>query len=210
MTSLHFYDQGREVGEGSVERLIAQLLEVIDQIDPRRPVGLIAHSWGAYLAYEALLRVKEGRVDPLVLVSPVGLTRSRFDQSAERLMGRCPPPVVDHVGHLLAEGRDGEAMRALFPYYLDPMNRSLEPPPLSYDNGVNEAVIADLGSYDVRAVRARLPARSIVIYGANDIEVPMGVEEISGAVEVEVLRDCGHFPFLEQPTEFLRAVARLL
>jgi len=60
-------------------------------------VGVLTHSWGAYILYEALRRAEDLDLREIVMCSPVGLTRERFDQSGERLVSRIPENVLSEI-----------------------------------------------------------------------------------------------------------------
>jgi pimeloyl-ACP methyl ester carboxylesterase len=75
----------------------------------------------------------------------------------------------------------------------------------------NETIFA---SFDLRPDLARIEAKTLVITGEDDfITGPVSAREIAEALpgaRLELLPDCGHFIFVEQPAAFRDAVERFL
>jgi proline iminopeptidase len=204
--SLLFYDQlacgddRTPVNQITVDALVGQLIEVTESA---RAVGrpiLMSHSWGAYLIYEAIRRARLSDLEGLVFMSPVGLTRQRFDASGERLLARVPATVLDRATVADAQGGGAELMNILAPYYCA---SEQVPDGLvfhDYRSLVYERVVEVLGDYDLTDLR--LPSRSLIVYGDEDIEVASATAEIHSQSILRTVDHSGHFVFAEQPAAF--------
>ncbi|MBT9140768.1 MAG: Proline iminopeptidase [Dehalococcoidia bacterium] len=215
--SLVFYDQigcGRDttpLERVSAQAVIEQAEEFVHSIAAVSQPGILAHSWGAYLVYELLRRGTANDLGFLILVSPVGLTRGRFDASGDRLLARIPASVIAALEQL-SPGHDSGAamMRALSPYY---QAHPRQPAHLTfqyYSQAVYDRVLATVGDYDCRDIAHRLPKYTLILYGDSDIVVPSDTAEINSQASVHVLSDSGHLSFAEQPSQFTETVERFL
>lgn len=212
-----FYDQlgcganTTPVSEVSTQATVKQLESLVRGAAAFGSIGILAHSWGAYLVYEVLRRLERVPVGKLVLVSPVGLTRSRFDASGERLISRIPPKIladVEQVGSGPASGVT--VMRILAPFYQARTTNASAVAFTYYNQGVYDRILATLGTYDCRDIAAALPSQTLLLYGDADIEVPDETREIHHRATVKVLPESGHFLFAEQPALFTTEVHSFL
>jgi proline iminopeptidase len=213
---LVFYDQrgcGRDrtsVEDITALKLVDQFIELARRLQNGHKVGVLTHSWGAYILYEALRRAEDLDLREIVMCSPVGLTRERFDQSGERLVSRIPENVLSEIEGSEKANDGVGVMRAALPYYVANPNST---PPISfgfYDPAVFARVVETLNTYDCRDIADRLPASTVLIYGEADIELPSATEEIHGRASVAMIDKAGHFPFAEQPQAFLGVVESFL
>ena len=191
-------------------------------------LSLLGHSWGAAPAAGYAMRFAD-RVERLVLVCPMAprntpyrdefvrnrrerLTpaeRTRFDELAAAL-----PQAADPVGAL------GDLLALYFrAFFVNPdlasRLRFTDDPPEAIGNAsrVEALTMASLGDYDWRADLASVRARTLVIHGDAD-PIPLeSAREWANAIpsaQFILLRQCGHFPQLEQPAEFFAALDRFL
>ena len=213
---LVFYDQHgcgldrTPVEDITASKLVDQFIQLASQLQNEHGVGVLTHSWGSYVVCEALRGNPDLELREVVMCSPVGLTRERFDQSGERLVGSIPEKVL-HEFEESEKSHDGTGvMRAALPYYLANAERT---PPITfrfYDPAVFAKVVETLDTYDCRNIADRIPPSTILIYGDADIEVPSATEEIHGRASLAIIENAGHFPFAEQPQAFLAVVDRFL
>lgn len=210
--TLIFYDQlGCGVdktppGEVTADALAEQLEFIIESIqtsiDGR--LGFITHSWGAYLLYRIIQMGYGNQLHPAVLISPVGLTRARFEDSGKRLMKRIPEEVVKEAQRLATvEGDDTAVMRALYPYYMDENSDKVVLQFGSYNEAVYEQIMSSLGDYDYRSIGPKLPKSTVLIYGDQDIEIAEATKEIRSYSSLYMIKNSGHFSFAEQPKDFI-------
>lgn len=205
---LLFYDQTVRANSGHnlVEQLVEQLLSIVSTLSSVGPISIFAHSWGAYLAYEVLSRRPGLALHDLILASPVGLTKARFDASGQRIIDRLPKEILPKLQALEDSGRDLEMMSLIFPYYLAQDNRTLHCTIERYSNAINQHVIHDLGNYDFRGIGSRFPTNTLIIYGDDDIEQPQDTAESQGAATVAIISNAGHFAFYEQQERFIQSI----
>ena len=193
-----------------VSALFVQFLSIVRDVSNGSPIDVLAHSWGAYILYEALKMRPEVRIDRLILVSPVGLTRKRFDSSGERLMARIPDNVLKSIEEMEAQGRSATLMDLIAPFYCADPNMM---PSIHFDHynpQTYNKVVEFLGEYDCTDLKSYLPRHTTLIYGENDIELPEETVEIPEATSIITIPRAGHFSFAERPLEFTAMVHRLL
>jgi proline iminopeptidase len=191
------------------------------------PLIIAGYSWGGLLA---LLYALEVRDDPsagpapaaLALIDPAPIDRRfRRDFDAE-FTRRQQGPVIQRMRAELAESglreRDPAAYRqrafelSVAGYFHDP-EKARDLTPFRVMGKVQESVWASLGDYDLRP---RLPAlRGIPSYIAHGREDPIplasseALAEATGA-ELDVLLQCGHVPYVEQPASLFDGMRRFL
>ena len=172
---------------------------------------MLAHSWGAYPVYEALIARRRPQIRKLILISPVGLTRERFDESGSRLVARIPSEVMaklEHSGEAQLSGR--EVMALLAPYYQADTKHPVQMHFRSYNAVTFDRTTETLGNYDCRAIVGHLPRSVLRIYGDRDIEVPDDTNEIAAETTLVTITSSGHFSFAERPSEFIERVSAFL
>lgn len=190
--------------------LVSQFAEIVRDASKENPVDVIAHSWGAYIFYEAIKSAQSLNIDRAILVSPVGLTRDRFDGSGERLISRIPEEVLSGVESMEAEGKGADLMKILAPYYFAKPRNDVELKFGSYNSDTYAKIVECLGQYDCRGVVDLLPQETTLIYGDSDIELPIDTNEIHSRASVVIIPGAGHFSFAEQPGQFMATVRKLL
>lgn len=210
-------------GPYSVEDHVSDALAVMDWIGADR-VCLVGHSWGGHLAMHVAVAAPE-RVEALVLVDPLGAVPDGGEADLEAgLMARLPSELAARMAALdekLMRGEgseeDGpEMMAAVWPYYFA---RPEAAPPLP-ETQMNIQDYSDTWS----SIHAHFE-RGTLVNGLPSIEcptlfvlarngpIPPKWGELSAALvpgaRVEIVDECGHFPWLEQPGSIARAVAGL-
>jgi pimeloyl-ACP methyl ester carboxylesterase len=193
--------------------------EVVDallaQLGVRRCV-VIGNSMGGFIGAELALAFPT-LVERLVLVSAAGLSieyqRREPLMTVARLMAHTGGKEADRVIRRPRLRR--AAMQVVFRY---PEKLSL---PLAYEQvqgsgkpGFVDALGA-LMSYSFRDRLAEISVPVLIVWGANDMLVPVGdaarFEELIGANARKVIfDDTGHVPMLERPTRFNRLLAEFL
>ncbi len=190
--------------------LVSQFAEIVRDASKENPVDVMAHSWGAYIFYEAIKSAQSLHVERAILVSPVGLTRDRFDGSGERLISRIPDEVLSEVESMEAEGKGSDLMKILAPYYFAKPRNDVGLKFGSYHSDTYAKIFKCLGQYDCRDVVNFLPPETTLIYGDSDIELPIDTSEIHSRASVVIISGSGHFSFAEQPDQFMATVRKLL
>lgn len=215
----------------SMDRHVADLEAVRQHFGIGR-LQLIGHSWGAMVApYYAAAHPQN--VDRMVLVTP-GPIQTQYDAAfeAERV-SRTAPEVLQHqleLFGLLFSGQSPDPVATCeelfsiwFPaYFYDPANagkmrgRYCD----TTAEGANALLFslfagrASLGQpFDLAPMLSGIQVPALVIHGAGDA-IPLastaGYSDALPNGELLVLDRSGHFPWLEQPTEFFTAVNTFL
>ena len=208
---LLFYDQ---IGCGSgsaadakvsIKALHEQLESIISEALIQGPVSILAHSWGAVLAYEFLLTHGKDGIRDLIMLSPVGPTRSDFDDSGNRLIERIPSSILEGISDGKMAGPD--IMKAIYPYYCADRTRAMNTETVpNYYSDAYEQTLADLGDYNYSDLAGKMPARTILIYGDHDIEDPSVTRPLKEDAILVILKGCGHFSPLEDAKSLKDAI----
>lgn len=196
---LVFYDQ---LGCGDSERS-ARAFEpdaLYDQFravcDTFAPAGLLAHSWGAFIALAS-----GGTFDEGLLVTPMPLDTAGFGACQERLLKRIPPETFMRFESLVANGETDAIVRLMLPFYLAP-HSTAEVSDLAFDPIAFNTVTANLGAFDYTA-RAETAANIDVVLGAADFIAADDIGPLARAARhCWVMDKTGHFPFCEDPQGF--------
>ncbi len=110
------------------------------------PVSLIAHSWGTYLALEALNSADSKSIGKVVLVNPLPLTWGRLVEAGGRLGGRVKPEhleIVDRLERTGTEEAGFELMELVSYAYLAPANRGIVKPDVRRYNPLVNAQVTE-------------------------------------------------------------------
>lgn len=194
---------------------------------------LIGHSWGAGLAAMYADR-HPGRVDRLVLVSPIAPAREPFwDQRLARmntLRGEAASARRSAILARLAEANDAETVALCreqsddtFRHYFHratpakltqaAMRCDIPPAAIRNRSKVEAATLASLGDWDFRTKLARLSKPALVIEGART-NVPLDATLEWAATlpnaRMLLIPEAGHEVFADQPKVFTAAVKQFL
>ncbi len=210
-------------GPYSVEDHVADALAVLDAFDHAR-AWVVGHSWGGHLAMHVAVAAPE-RVEALVLVDPLGAVPDGGEADLEaHFAARLPSDVSDRMAALderLLRGEgsqeDGrEMMAAVWPYYF--ARPEAAPPMPETDMNIkdySDTWVSIREHFDRGTLVNGLPSvdcPTLFLLGRNG-PIPPKWGELSAALipgaRVEVVGDCGHFPWLEQPGAITRAIAGL-
>ena len=218
--SLVFFDQpgcGRTPAPApgpSLEHTVRHARAVICRIAGNRPVGIVAHSWGALL-YIALLDTDHRAkglppIDFALLINPLPVTWQGYDAVRRNFVARMPFPARLRILWRALRGAGGaRVMELLMPYYLADRNASeIHAMPLAIRTYLT--VSRRLGKFDYSGVLAE-PGKHFVIHGAKDFTAGSDISNIADtAVEFLDMPGVGHFPFFEAETAFRRLVEQTL
>lgn len=184
---------------------------------------VVGYSWGGLLA---LLYASEAARDPglpapgpLVLIDPAPINRQYRGQFEREFARRQESPEVERMRAELATSnlreRDPEAYRqrnfelSVAGYFADPRSAQ-DLTPFRVTARVQHSVWGSLGDFDL--VRdGRLTARgkpALIVHGRQD-PIPLASSEVSARImgaELVVLENCGHVPYVEQPTALFAAI----
>ncbi|HJQ55113.1 MAG TPA: alpha/beta fold hydrolase [Gemmatimonadaceae bacterium] len=228
---LLFYDQrggGKSRADARVpitwQTHVEDLAAVVDEFG-LEPLSIVGYSWGAMLA---LLYAIQQRGNPhlsaparLLLISPAPLTSAYRQQFEAEFARRQQSPEIQNMRDELAasglrERNPQEYRQRAFElgvagYFADPANAT-DLTPFRVVGRVQQSVWESLGDFnlidDLKGVR--IP--SIVIAGRDDPIPLASSREAASALgtNLVVLDECGHVPYVEQPTWLFAETDRFL
>jgi proline iminopeptidase len=205
----------------NLDRLVADLETLRRHLGLRR-LSLLGHSWGGMLAM-SYAAAHPNRLESMVLVGSGGMdlafmplhaagtaVRLKLVLSAEEqkqldtlIAGSGRTPMSEQtkaeISHLRAAALFHDRSRAeeLAKYFdVDPVNEAAA-----------TAILADLKerNWNVRPALRNLRARVLIIHGQDDpmpLSVAQDIQRVVRGAKLEVIDDCGHYPWLDQPARF--------
>jgi proline iminopeptidase len=200
----------------------ADLGALIQEFGLDRPL-VVGYSWGGLLA---LLYASEAARDaslpqpgPMLLIDPAPISRHYRTQFESEFSRRQASPEVQRLRAQLAESRlretDLPAYRSrvfdlsVIGYFADPQAvRDLTP--FRVTARVQQSVWDSLGEYDL-AADGRLgdvAGATLIVHGRQD-PIPLASSEQAAKIigaELVVLENCGHVPYVEQPSALFAAI----
>jgi proline iminopeptidase len=208
---------------------IAKLIEDLDALRTHlrlQKLRLLGHSWGGMLAMSYAAAHPE-RVESIVLVDSGGMNLNfqplYSSGTAARLRAVLSSDEQDRLRILMAgdapmtEIAKAEISHLRMAAFLFDRNRAAELEKYFDRAPINEeaaeAVVADLKrrKWDVRAELRNLHAPVLIIHGREDplpLSVAQETQQTIPGARLEVIGDCGHYPWLDQPAQFFALVKR--
>jgi proline iminopeptidase len=207
----------------SIESHMADALTILDHVGLEQ-AWAIGHSWGGHLALHLAVAHPE-RLLGIVCVNPLGASGEVFEEFGENLRRGLSEEQIQLIDEIEARRQERKATpeellerwRLLWPkYFADPKTASPMP---EIDVGIecstdtNASIAAHFESGTLTKGLPGVRLRALVIHGELD-PLPLrtaaeAAQLIPGAV-LEVLRNRGHFPWLEQAGEVRQVVERFL
>ncbi len=229
---LVFYDQrlsGRSSAEAPPESITLE--RFVDDLEAVRAAGdyprvdVIAHSWGGLIATLYAARYPE-RVRRLVLVGPMAPSAELRLEEELAQRERLRPQDLEAMEEVRAtpafqaQSPEGiEAMlRARFrsefgdPSLADSLDFHIEDDYLLRSERFG-ALFPELERYDVTGALQAITARTLIVFGDREPGAEIGGAALAAGIPNATLRrisHSGHFPFVEQPFEFIDVVDAFL
>ena len=202
----------------SIESHLADALAVLDFFGLDR-AWAIGHSWGGHLALHLAVAHPE-RLLGIVCIDPLGAYGEIFEEFGVNLRRALSPAQVARIEEIEALRRAGASTEAdllerwaiVCPWYFahpeaappNPLGRAGVQCSADTNASITAHFERDTLVHGLPGVR--LPA--FFIHGADDPLPPRTSIETAALIpgaRVELIEDCGHFPWLERPGELLRA-----
>ena len=229
---LIFYDQrlsGRSAG--TVDSSSVRLATFVDDIEAlRRALGLdrfhlMAHSWGGLLAMHYAVRYGDN-LQSLVLLNSMSASSALWREE-ETVLAQRLTEEDKAKGAAIREteafaNQDPEAIAQLLQVSFKPQfhdrtlaNELVLYVPDDYPNRRRQFgyMMVDLLSFDIHDALAGVAVPTLIIYGSDEPGAELGGAALRRQLQRStfvVIRDAGHFPFIEQPREFVREVTSFL
>ena len=187
--------------------------------------SIVGYSWGGLLAVLYALAAADDRSLPapsrLVLIDPAPLSRKYREQFDAEFAKRQKGPAIQRMRERLTQSglrdSDPDAWRqatfelSVAGYFAHPENAK-DLTPFRVMARTQQSVWESLGDYDLVPQLGKITCPTLVVHGRDD---PIPVESsIEGAevmnARIVVLDDCGHVPYVEQPSRLFAAVDAFL
>lgn len=199
-------------------------IEAIREMYGIEQLNLLGHSWGGLLAMYYALEYPE-HLGKLILsnATPASSALQRQDalKSAEKRTEVDSLAQADVMGSEAFQNGDAKAYEELFklffknefanPYLVEQLNLNF--PEHYVQNGQLLRYLGkDLMEYDLHEDLKDILVPTMVIYGEAESSKDSGekmAEQIPNA-QFEILKDCGHFPFVEQPTAYFALIQNFI
>ncbi len=206
-------------------RLVVEDLEALRVQLKQERLLLLGHSWGGMLAM-AYASAHPDRIDRMILIGSGGPTLEFAERFADNIASRLRPEDLDARRYWDApEKRSADpekaalgAMKAIVPgYFFDRAKASAFAAELkdgTFHPAVNSLLMGDLSKgYDLRAGLSKVDRPVLIIQGHQDPVSDKTADDIHALLSGSTLRyinKSGHFPWIEQPEEFRRAITAFL
>jgi pimeloyl-ACP methyl ester carboxylesterase len=216
-----------ETGPFDISAHVEDAVAVLDHLG-LETAWLLGHSWGGHLAFHIAVS-RPQRVAGVIAVDPLGAVAdggwaaldanifSRLEQRSPADARRAKELDERTTAGVATDAEAAESLELVWPYYFaDP---STAPPmpevrvSVPMFTGVMESVYEHFERKTLEHGLASYRGPFALIHGEHDPLPPSASELTAKLVEgarVEVIPACGHFPWLERPTEFRAAIARAL
>lgn len=205
--NLHFYNPyGSPESSGETHDLEA-LIDQIPQVAYDKGLthyGLIAHSFGSYLALRALERTGDD-IDALIMLNPIPYQYHHWQQALINIQQRIPQSVADRIAKLSEHTSiSSEFFKLILPYYTGIDNPTdlpslTELPEIPLDMQACERIASQVPNYDDKSILESINCPIAQIVGGKD---PFFKDEHLLKDKTIVMPDLGHYPFLEDPNAF--------
>lgn len=188
------------------------------------PLHLVGYSWGGLLAMLCAVTADDAslpRPRSLTLIDPAPITRELRERFEAEFARRQQGPAIQRMRTELANSglreRDPATYRqrafelSVAGYFADPA-RARDLTPFRVVGRVQQSVWASLGDFDLREPLTRVHVPALIVHGQED-PIPLASSEAAAealGARLVVLPDCGHVPYVEQPTSLFEAVRQFL
>jgi proline iminopeptidase len=224
---LLFYDQrggGKSKSDARVpvtwQTHVADLAAIANELE-LAPLSIVGYSWGGLLGLLYLIQQRTNpdlpTVERIALINPAPLTKEYRQQFEADFARRQASPEIQQLrDELAASGlreRDPQAYRqrafelGVAGYFSDP-RKATDLTPFRVVGRVQQSVWESLGDFNLIGDLDGIKIPSIIIHGRDDPIPLASSSEAARALgtELVVLDDCGHVPYVEQPSELFAAL----
>jgi proline iminopeptidase len=229
---LIFFDQ-RAHGKSDIpqDSTAMGILNFVNDIEELREefglgrMNLLGHSWGGLVAMWYAVTYPQN-LKSLILVNSAGpRSEDRFVASTELARRVTRQDSLDRASVLQSEdfrARDAAAFARLFRISFRPtmFNRSVAdsltlefPADYAVKNRMLQYMRKDLERYDLTDKLRMISVPTLIVHGEHDAipaVIPQSIRSHIHRSTLVTLERCGHFPFLEQPAAFFKAIQDFL
>ncbi len=185
------------------------------------PIHLMGHSFGGLLAMHYALR-HEDRLRSLILLDSMSASSALWKKEERTLAGQTSPEIMKESLKIKESDafkeRHPDAIRKLLmlsfrAQFKDPSKierLGLFVPDDYFDRARQFAAMgADLREFDLHPQLGAVKVPTLVLYGDAEPGAEIGGRALHAAIKdstLSLIEDAGHFPFIEQPESFMKAV----
>lgn len=229
-----FYDQrgcGKSIGKINENTINMDTfindIEAIRQALHLNKISVLGHSWGGFLAMSYAITHPE-HVDKLILANSMPASSEGFCSFVNEWMRRTAPysEAMDEIKNT-PEFKDGNSelieryYRIIFRTYcylpenVDKLNLKMSPQASINGGKVYEILRQNVFDkpFDLHAQLRNLTIPTLVIHGDFDPISPVTAQIIHENIKNSkyvLMKDCGHFPYVEKPEEFFNEIKQFL
>ncbi len=230
-----FYDQrgtGRSL-DAKVDAETMTLHQFVEDLENLRKtlgyskITLLGHSFGAFIAMHYAIKYQD-HLKSLVFVHPHPATSvgyQAFEDYSAKALAPLEPQLNQITNRQSFNDYDPETIiqyyRLLFKiYFADPFK--VDQLTLTFTKATAEAsfkvldffIKNDLAKpYDLRPQLSQIKVPTLIVHGDKD-PIPLWtaeqLKEVIPYARMVVLKNCGHFPYIESPAEFFKEVSDFL
>ena len=229
---LIFYDQ-RACGRSSenVDEFQISLKNLVRDIETLRDslhlgkVHLLAHSWGGILGMQYAMNLSQ-KLESLILLNSMSPTSEHRKKEDSILAIRKTvedsadfADIFQSKEFIQKESRAYEKIfRVMFRKeffdrkYADSLTLTFPDSFVANSKKLNN-LISDISDYDFRDNLREINTPTLIIYGDYDPLSELAGEELVSLIpgaKLEIIKNCGHFPFIEKKKEFTELVVNFL
>jgi len=229
-----FYDQrgcGQSSGEINADSIRIETfmndLESIRKAFGYSKITILGHSWGGFLAMEYAIEHPES-VQNLILLNSCPASSEEYNLFLQEYMKRLAP-FQDELNSITESDKFVEGdpatiekyFRIIFrTYCYDPIKANyldLRMSPKAFIDGTkvskifNQNILTKPFSLHEQLKKIQIP--TLIIHGDFDVAPYAGAQKIHESIDNSkyiLIKNCGHFPFVESPDEFFEALGRFL
>jgi len=221
---LIYFDQ-RAAGKSSYDldssqmsmEIMVEDIEAIRQHFSLDKINLMGHSWGGLLSMW-YAKSHPDKLKRLMLINTIAANKAYDAAAAENLQKRRSEEDVAALQALMQseafKNQDEEAFLEVFKLNFAPSffyRNYLDSLQLTFPENYRERqgklmhLLPDLQAYDLYGELSNIKAPSLLLHGEVDATPLAAIEKIAEQIEgsqIEVLAQCGHFPFIEAKAAF--------
>lgn len=205
----------------TVDKVLSDLERLRKTLHLRRWI-VMGHSFGGFLAQAYAARYGN-HVRALVLVSSSAPDLALEGEVSKQIASRLTPADRQRLANANAMSRTNPdaamqtQMDTLLPYFMADRSKwrqiqpYMDPPHNSY--AMARALESDLSVNHVAGSLRGLDAPVLVVYGKRDGGVPIftrAIQQNSANVQVHIVRNAGHFVWLDRPVAYRDTINRFL
>ena len=229
---LIFYDQrGCGMSGHEVDSTMMQLNVFVADIEAIRQhlgierIGILAHSWGGFLAM-AYAKEHPEHISRMILMNSIPPDYTLWQKANDALFNAFTPEqrqaitgVQQSDAYQLGESAGYENLfRTMFrpqfanPGYADSLTLTLQPD-FETTSQLFNYMMPDMINYDFSGSLRNLKCPVMVVYGDQEVTGAMAIpafQSINPGWEIHTLRNCGHFPYIEAFSQLEKIVVPFL